>query len=161
MSGMPGSQVQQAKVADPEATARLVQLARAHQRAHRPLTEEEQNVLANEQSCMHCGGFHTFSCRRVKSLSFQAPPGRGLASVEYWPWSEVDWTGVIWDDGGETDVDQVLREAGFDGLDKEQIVVPRIVLQTIQAMLEHLIPRTSERNQILVTLDQLLQSGDD
>ena len=51
------------------------------------LTEEERrNTVAlfeNGEQCRHCGGLHSRSCPRVKSMTYH--PGDGsLAKVEFW-----------------------------------------------------------------------------
>jgi hypothetical protein len=86
-----------------DAYYRLQALAR--QRAsHRSLTEEESTELSDTATCTFCFGWHVRACPRVKSMSWHM--NHGLASVEFWPDSEIDWTGVIWDDGGD-DTDRV------------------------------------------------------
>ena len=89
-----------------QSAANLAQLQRLQrlrdQSQHRALTGVEQAELEKEPACVHCGGFHARACPRVKRIAFHAGSGQ-IAEVEYWPHSEVSWTGVVFEDvgGGE------------------------------------------------------------
>lgn len=58
------------------------------------LTAELAEQLRKIPACTHCGGRHTRACPRVKRMSFH--PNGSLASVEFWPGSKWDDSGVIW-----------------------------------------------------------------
>jgi hypothetical protein len=71
------------------------------QSTHRELTEAEQDELAQDEApCIHCGGHHARACPRVRRIVFRQG-GAGVQEVEYWPASEIDWTGVIFEDVGD------------------------------------------------------------
>ncbi len=92
---------------------RLAQIKEAAQ--HRPLTEEEQAELDSEAPCNHCGGFHSRACPRVKRIAFRLN-GQGVQEVEYFPASEIDWTGVVFEDVGDDEM------PGFPLTDVETII---------------------------------------
>lgn len=71
------------------------------QATHRELSEAEQEELAQEDpQCIHCGGHHARACPRVRRIVFRQG-GAGVQEVEYWPASEINWTGVIFEDVGD------------------------------------------------------------
>lgn len=82
----------------------LNRLAQQRAAGHRPLTDEERAELDQHPACIHCGGWHTKACPRVKKLRFYA--NGKIEEVEYWPSSEVDWSNVVWDLPGQ-DPEQV------------------------------------------------------
>jgi len=67
------------------------------QAGHRELTEGEQDELAEETTCIHCGGFHVRACPRVKRIAFH-PQSAKVVEVEYWSSDQIDWTGVVFTD---------------------------------------------------------------
>lgn len=74
------------------------------QAQHRELTEVEQEELAEEAACIHCGGFHARACPRVKRIAFH--PNGKVSEVEYWSAAEVDWHGVVFNDGTSVEGDE-------------------------------------------------------
>lgn len=83
-----------------EALRTLERLALVRASAVRELTEDERTALdAAGGPCAHCGGYHARACPRVKRLAFH--PNGGAAEVEFWPHNVIDWTGVLFDDGGD------------------------------------------------------------
>jgi hypothetical protein len=131
---MPTPQRQQGLDESAMALATLNRLAVLRNQAqHRALTEEEQAELdEGHPPCIHCGGHHVRACPRVRRIVFRQG-GAGVQEVEYWPASEIDWTGVIFEDvGGDeeppsslpTDVTIVLdglTEAGENLIPGEEI----------------------------------------
>jgi hypothetical protein len=112
--------------------------ALAHQRrvatgtASRPLTDSERQQLPADMQCIHCMGWHVRACPRVKLLDWH--PNGKLSHVEYWPPREIDWGGVVWDDGS-SDVVPVPRadlEILLNSKDSEEIGT---VLSRLQPML--------------------------
>lgn len=81
------------------ALRQLQQLA-AHRRP-RAMTDAEVEELGDEQTCMHCGGFHSRACPRVRSVEWH--PNGNLAKVEYWSHAEIDWSGVLFSDVAPAD----------------------------------------------------------
>lgn len=73
-----------------------------NQSAHRELTRDEQEELATDSLCVHCGGHHARACPRVKRIVFRQG-GAGVQEVEYFPAAEIDWTGVLFEDVGEAE----------------------------------------------------------
>lgn len=83
------------------AMARLNRLS-AQRARERGATEQELAELSESLSkCQHCGGYHLRACPRVKLLSFF--PNGQIASVEFWPWEDVDWQHVVFEDQGAGD----------------------------------------------------------
>jgi hypothetical protein len=83
------------------------------QARHRALTEDEQAELdEHHHPCLHCGGFHIRQCPRVRRIVFNQT-GQGIHEVEYFPASEIDWTGVVFED-----------EAGADDEQNTMMLVP-------------------------------------
>lgn len=56
--------------------------ALAHALAQRYRDEVADKPLTR---CLHCGGYHTISCPRVKAIEFQGEEPR---RVEFWAWDE-------------------------------------------------------------------------
>lgn len=98
-----------------DSTANLAHLQRLSvlrdQARHRALSEEEQAELAEEKPCIHCGGFHVRQCPRVKRIVFNQG-GQGIHEVEYFAASEIDWTGVLFEDAADADQDQMMLIPG-------------------------------------------------
>jgi hypothetical protein len=93
-----------------EAMAQLQRLSRLRStQQRRPLTEDEQRTLDEQQPCMHCGGYHARACPRVKLLEWH--PNGHLAKAEYWPDDQVDWEDVIFPDQGEDESDGMVAVA--------------------------------------------------
>ena len=90
---------------------RLAQIREAAQ--HRPLTAEEQAELDNEAPCIHCGGFHSRACPRVRRIVFRQG-GQGVQEVEYFLASEIDWTGVVFEDVGDAAEDTSIPSADIE-----------------------------------------------
>jgi hypothetical protein len=101
------------------AAMKHLQLLSAQRKQARPATEAEIDALDEAiGKCSHCGGYHVRACPRVRKIEWH--PNNMIASVEFWPALDVDWSGVIFedtdsgDDTGdvqvdESDLDLVLR----------------------------------------------------
>ena len=130
----------------PESAANLAHLRHLatlrDQAQHRALTDEEQAELADHEApCVHCGGYHVRACPRVRRVVFRQN-GSGVQEVEYWPASEIDWTGVIFEDAaGESGDDQ-------DGM----MLVPGDLVRRLV--------RNASSSDTLKAMDQLRRSYD-
>ncbi len=90
-----------------EAWVQLQRLARLRASGqHRPLTDDEQKSLDEQQPCLHCQGYHSRYCPRVRTLEWHS--NGLLARVEYWPGDQIDWTGVVFSDQGEDEPDGMI-----------------------------------------------------
>lgn len=114
MPGQPGPTADQSV----SALATLGRLSHLREQAmHRALTEDEQAELEQERPCMHCGGHHARSCPRVKRIVF-APGSGQIAEVEYFVAADIDWTGVVFEDVGGEEADEIP----FDDLEKALLI---------------------------------------
>ena len=79
-----------------------LQLLSRQRAAGRSLTEDEiKDLEESDAKCSHCGGYHVRACPRVRKIEFHQ---NGLiASVEFWPYGEVDWSHVAFEDQGPDD----------------------------------------------------------
>jgi hypothetical protein len=92
-----------------ESFVALRQLQQLSARRPRAMTEKEIEALADEPSCMHCGGWHSRACPRIRAVEWH--PNGNLAKVEYWPFAEVNWDGVLFDDVAPAEAEQVDSHA--------------------------------------------------
>jgi len=107
---------------DPAAVMARLGVLSSRRNRERPVTEAEAEELEKHDPCGHCGGYHARACPRVKRMEW-APNGAIVVAVEFWPWAEVDWTGVLFtdvtDDGDVavdiSDLDTLLTWAEHQG----------------------------------------------
>lgn len=111
----------------------------------RPATDSELKELEDEPACLHCGGFHSRACPRVRSVSWH--PTGVIAQVVYWPWDKVDWSGVLWEDVTDTGPSVLLADLEDD----LNILIDRLLYpSTMDSARRGLVSGAAQRLRLLI-----------